>query len=332
MLVYREPILNLPPSLQGTPARETGVLPLPCPVSHKWPLTNFTVTVHSGISHLKRLYPAEKKGGGKRLHVTNFSRPSRKRLLQKLAEMRNMDHGYFGTFTYPGKFDYTWRECKAHLAALRKRMLRKWSEVRVLWRMEVKPRLSGASEGEQVPHYHLLIFGLPYGHETEIEADLSVWWNEIANNHPDDFAVIRSEVEQIRSRQEATYYASKYCAKVDTGNDEGFGRHWGFFGEWDNSFSERHMITQMEANQLKRLVLRWMKGRAFSRSEKLKQMDKAEKAAEVLKRSKELTRKLARVRSDYGISVFGCGDHDDWTAKYCPMSDMVTCAQRQVQY
>lgn len=279
----------------------------PCPISHNWRKDEFCLEIFSGISFIKRLNPAKGgNGGGKRASVKNFTQASRKRLLQKMATYRHMDDGYFATFTYPGKFDYTWRECKTHLSALRKRILYKYPQARVIWRMEVKPRLSGASIGEPVPHYHLLLFGFPYGHEAELETELGAWWNEIANNHPEDYAVIRSEVTQIRSRSHAVYYASKYAAKPDDGYNEGFGRHWGVFGLWDETMSMSINLTMVEMLQLKRLIRSWMKSRGKQAIAKL----------------------FAGIREDFGIAIFGLGDRDDPGAAHCTVIDMIIGIQQ----
>jgi len=283
----------------------------PCPISHNWPQQEFRVEIYSGISMIKRVEVRKGgQGGGIRSIVSNFSRPSRKRLLQKMARCRNMDSGYFGTFTYPGDFRYTWQECKNHLVLFRKRLLRRFPHIRVIWRMEVKPRLSGASKGLPVPHYHFLIFGLPYGHQAQLTELLSLWWDEIANYHDEDVPFLRSEVTQIRSRKQSVFYASKYSAKIDENMDDGFGRHWGFFGQWDESMSSSHILTQQEVIQLKRLIRSWAKskGKPF------------------------LAKLFSSIRQDFGLSVFGLGDHDDQTYATCTMSDLIICAQRLNRY
>lgn len=282
----------------------------PCPISHNWPQEDFCIEIFSGISHIKRLTPLKGgKGGGIRSHIENFTRASRKRLLQRMAGCRNMDFGYFVTLTYPGSFEYTWQECKAHMAALRKRIMRRFHEARGIWRMEIKERLSGVSQGLPVPHYHILLFGLPYGHEAKIEAIISQMWDAIANYHDRDVPFLRCEVTQIRSRSHAVYYASKYAAKLDDGYDDGFGRHWGFFGQWDETMSGRHIVTGAEMVHLKRLMRSWLRS-------------KGRHSVALL---------FARIRQDFGISVFGLGDHDDWTGAKCTMIDLIICAQRQTQ-
>jgi hypothetical protein len=273
-----------------------------CPISHNWRKEEFVLEIHSGISFIKRLEPSQgTKGGGRRGKVSNFTKASRKRLLQKMATYRHMDDGYFATFTYPGHFTWTPENCKSHMAALRKRILYFLPGARVIWRMEIKQRLSGESIGEPVPHFHLLIFGLPYGMESELTKLLGDMWNEIANNQTQDFAYLISEVKQIRSRKHAVYYASKYAAKIDDGLDEQFGRHWGVFGQWDDSMSLSASMTMREMIQLKRLVRSWLKSRG--------------------KRS--IARLFAGIRQDFGIAIFGLGDNDDLTGATCLAIDML---------
>jgi hypothetical protein len=280
---------------------------VPCHISHNWPDAEFELSIFSGISTLKRISETKKQvGGGIRSSVSNFSRASRKRFLEKMARCRQMDDGYFGTFTYPGEFCYSPDDCKRHLGMFRKRIIRRFPKVRVIWRMEVKPRLSGLSEGKRVPHYHLLIFGLPYGYERKLQELLGLMWDEIANYHDKDVPFLRSEVEQIRSRKQAVYYASKYVAKVDDDLDEGFGRHWGFFGEWDESASGVHRMTQQVVIQLKRLFRAHL--RATGRG--------------------TVARMFAKIREDFGLSVFGLGDHDDLTGATCSILDFIIQAER----
>lgn len=317
---------------QETAGVETLSAP-PCLISHKWPSTDFRVEIFSGITFVKRVEPMiGQRGGGRRGVVSNFSRASRKGLLQKMARSRGMDSGYFGTFTYPGEFRYTWQECKNHLFIFRKRILRRFPQARIIWRMEVKPRLSGESIGLPVPHYHFLIFGLPYGWEERLETWFGDNWNIIANYQNEDVPYLRSEVKQIRSRSQAVYYASKYQAKIDDGLDEGFGRHWGFFGEWDETMSGALILTGAETCQLKRLALRWMKGKAFERSQYQRAKGEIEKADTIRDKAKSLTRRMAKINAEFGIALFGLGDHDDMTWGKCTMIDLISNAQRQVQY
>jgi len=281
-----------------------------CPISHNWRNDTFALEIFSGISFIKRLEPGSgTKGGGKRGKVSNFTKNSRKRLLQKMACFRNMDAGYFATFTYPGHFTYSSEDCKSHLALFRKRLLYLLPDARVIWRMEVKKRLSGESFDEPVPHFHLLIFGLPYGHESEYQATFARWWNDIANNQRHINANLRCDVSQIRSRKQAIFYASKYAAKIDDGLDSTFGRHWGIFGVWDESMSMSINMTMREMLQLKRLIRAWMRSRGKDSIAKL----------------------FAGIREDFGIAVFGLGDHDNPNADRCTIIDMIIGIQAETR-
>jgi hypothetical protein len=175
--------------------------------------------------------------------------------------------------------------------------------------MEVKQRLSGESEGIPVPHYHILLFGLPYGKEKQIEQILGLMWDAIANYHDRDVPFLRSEVTQIRSRSHAVFYASKYAAKIDNGFDDGFGRHWGFFGNWDETMSCHFTITGGEMIHLKRLIRSWLKSKGRH----------------------SVARLFAGIRQDFGIAIFGLGDNDDWSGATVTMISLISCAQKQLQ-
>lgn len=279
-----------------------------CPISHNEPPPEFELKIFSGISQIKRVSSPQKAvGGGKRNVISAFSRASRKRLLEKMARSRNMDSGYFGTFTYPGDFTYESKDVKSHLSTFRKRIFRLLPQARIIWRMEILPRQTGDSAGEFVPHFHLLIFGIPYGHEVWLESKLSEWWDEIANHNDADVPFLRSEVKQIRSRKMAVYYASKYAAKVSDWSDSEFGRHWGFWGAWDETPSSVFRMQQAQVIEIKRLFRSYLKARG----------------------KQSLAKMFASIRQDFGISIFGLGDNDDFTGKTCAIIDFVIASERQ---
>lgn len=207
-------------------------------------------------------------------------------MLERLAMFRDCEQGWFVTLTYPGSFEYSWQECKAHLAAFRKRLLYYCPSARALWRMETKRRKSGQSEGELAPHYHLLIFGVNPLSLPKFRAWVSEVWSEIANYHDRNVPVLRTEVEEIRSHRHAVGYAGKYLAKVDMDEDAGFGRYWGTFGHFDSTASTVIHITGQHLLTFRRYVRGWLKSRGKHR----------------------IARMFGAIREDYGFSVFGIGD------------------------
>jgi hypothetical protein len=165
-------------------------------------------------------------GGGVR-GVATFSPASRKRLLQLVASLdQDTRPPLFITLTYPEH----WSSNPAHwhddLEAFYKRLCRKYPmcNVAVLWRKE--PQKRGA------PHYHLLVFGIPFIAYKWV----GQVWAQITRGN----AATCSRVERVRSWKGAMFYAAKYLGKnlaaVEFSTDEGevldsVGRHWGVMGK-----------------------------------------------------------------------------------------------------
>ncbi len=165
-------------------------------------------------------------GGGVR-GLATFSPASRKRLLQLVASLdQDTRPPLFMTLTYPEYWASNPASWHDDLESFYKRVCRKYSmcNIAVLWRKE--PQERGA------PHYHLLVFGVPYIAYKWV----GQVWAEITRGD----AAACSRVERVRSWRGAMSYASKYLGKnLDGGEfktDQGevldsVGRHWGVMGK-----------------------------------------------------------------------------------------------------
>lgn len=247
----------------------------------------FTISIYAGIAKIESVGDVHpRSGGGTRSKVTVFTKQSRKRLLEKLAMMRDCENGFFVTLTYPGSFEYTWKECKAHLAAFRKRLLYYCPKARAMWRMDLKRRKSGDSAGQVAPHYHMLIFGINPLALPKFRQWVHTVWSEIANYHDRNCPKLRTQVDEIHSHKHAVSYAAKYLSKVDTDEDTGFGRYWGLFGNIDDTASIVIHISAAQLITFRRYVRSWLKSKKKTR----------------------IARMVASIREDFGFSVFGIGD------------------------
>lgn len=199
--------------------------------------------------------PGAAPPGGRRGVVSEFSRASRRRLLQTMASLdRSTAPPLFVGLTYPGS---AWPDDYAvvheHLAALWRRLERRYPALRlaVVWRLE--PQERGA------PHFHLLIFGLPflpYGW-------LAAAWSEIVGG---DEAHRRScsRVERVRSWRGAMSYASKYLGKSGDGAEfrdsagvviQAVGRHWGVKGRANLPVTwVRYAVGLRQFHQVRRVL------------------------------------------------------------------------------
>jgi hypothetical protein len=173
--------------------------------------------------------------------VCGFSAKSRKRLLDRMNRVRNIDGAVFVTLTYPDRFPRHPIIWKRHLAAFRKRLLRVWPKVGAVWRMELKRRKSGEwSHGKVAPHFHLVIY-----HYTGSIAYLMRWvavaWYKIVESGDPRHLKAGTSTQRCVDRRHATWYVAKYVAKIDeddyidptTGRRLWTGRVWGFFGQTD---------------------------------------------------------------------------------------------------
>jgi hypothetical protein len=213
----------------------------------------------------------------------------------KLAMARNWIGGFFITMTYPGEFTYSLEEVHTHLANMRKRLIRQFPDGRAMWRMEIMPRQTGASRGEFVPHFHLLLLpgGEPMTQETMAAWIRRAWWEVVGSGDP-DHEIHGADVRLINNRRHANSYVSKYAAKQSISHyeTEWTGRHWGYFGEWDFSPALVIKMSARRVIELKRMAVKLLEARHV-----------------------KYARRLHRSAAEKGWSVFGLGDvtHEVWT-------------------
>jgi hypothetical protein len=156
--------------------------------------------------------------GGARGAITGFTRSSRKRLLELLARINLKGAGFvcFLTLTYPdGNGPPSPQASSRDLTAYCKRLGRRSKQVAAVWRREWMPRQSGAFEGRIYPHFHLIVFGLPFTHCDEINR----MWREVLGYD----GYVRTEIKGIQTWRKLLGYVSKYMAKPDAeaGGGEG---------------------------------------------------------------------------------------------------------------
>jgi len=163
----------------------------------------------------------KQQGGGTRGKITTFSKASRRRLMQTIAKLRRNAYPTFVTLTYPAEWPSDPTEWKRHLKVFRLRLGRKFPGVCFIWRLEFQKR--GA------PHYHLLVWGAPYGKLLEW---VSLAWYQVVDSGDEKHLRAGTRVERIRSFKQVMRYASKELGKVSQVVNEyhGVGRWWGVFG------------------------------------------------------------------------------------------------------
>lgn len=156
--------------------------------------------------------------------LASFSAGSRRRLMRLLASLRRVSLPLFVTMTYPDIFPRSSDEWKRHLHNFSKRFRRRFPAGSFVWRLEVLPRKSGVNVGLLAPHFHLLVFGVPY---SDLLSWLSSAWYGVVGSADERHLRAGCRVEKVRSVNGVMFYASKYLSKIDSASVSGFGRWWG---------------------------------------------------------------------------------------------------------
>ena len=163
-------------------------------------------------------------GGGRRGAIREFSRASRRRLLQLLARLE-FRGAIFITLTFPGPALPSPAQAKAALFAFLKRLGRRYPGLSCVWRFEWE----SSGERDYHPHFHLLVFGADFIPKEEVTR----LWGEILGVE----ALWATRVERVRSFRGVMSYAAKYLGKAGLVYDAylsaqygSLGRVWGVWG------------------------------------------------------------------------------------------------------
>jgi len=255
----------------------------------------YSVSVYAHMLEADSHVPGRQapKPGNDRGPIVEFSRKARKRMISMMNKIRDFDatKAWFLTLTYPGEFTHDARQVKEHIKSLFKRIRRRQPGVGMVWRLELKPRLTGASQGEIVPHYHVILFNVIAKRDAMI-ASVSKAWNEIVDGDADHLAA-GTNVRRIASFRHLLNYVSKYAAKTDEIADANtlWGKRWGIMGVIDRSALHTFRLSRRAYVEFRRLMRSWLKSKGYRRFFGLDGSDAYRRYA-----------------------IFGLGDEDDPTA------------------
>lgn len=223
-------------------------------------------------------FPGVQIGGGLRGRVGLFTRQSRMRLKRTVARIKNDCLPFFVTLTYPDSYkSFSEPErWKRDLEVFGKRLLRLYERAAFVWKLDMKDRQSGVFKGRILPHFHLLVYGIPYSsHKTFREWVTKAWFEVVGS---DDLAHLRAgtQVARVRSHNGVMKYASKgmshqlatELAKQSQGMADGVGRWWGVMFRENMPFGEywEVLLTEQDAINLIRYFRRYAglrSGRAY---------------------------------------------------------------------
>ena len=263
--------------------------------------------------------------GGIKQPITEFSRNSRRSMLNAMAQMRNIGEGYFFHLTFPGKihddarFVVTMESAKNALASLRKRIDRKLPKAGGIWRMELKRRKSGASQGHIVPHFHVMIFNIDWqDKDISFRKWIAKVWNEIIDPEDLDHLKASTRTDMIVNRRHAMSYAAKYTAK--TGDDfdpdnNRWGRRWGVFGDMDRSPAMVFECPADQTSEVRRQIRKFLDARNKAAWQFAWNNTKKVGIVPIKPRRNRYAQRLSRLSTDDGFSILGLGDlsFDNWT-------------------
>jgi len=162
--------------------------------------------------------------------IMQFSRESRLRMLKLIATIRwqDVEPCLFITLTFPDARRPRTKEEVTKRRSVFWRYLERYlgRPAPCLWRTEWEPRLSGEHVCEFVPHFHIMLFGVPYIHYDLV----NMWWR----NTLDYQEYTRTETKGMENVRQAAYYVAAYAAKLPSYSlvyttylNSGSGRHWG---------------------------------------------------------------------------------------------------------
>lgn len=168
--------------------------------------------------------------GGKKMQISYFSAKSRLNLLKILARVdwQKMGRPLFITLTYPNEIlPRTAREMSQHRYEFFRYLENfEGKQICSLWRIEWKERQTGAMKNFIYPHYHLLIFNVPFIRHQRINE----FWTRAINSP----VHVRTDVQKAQRTQKAAFYCAKYASKDSSSlvhaaylNNKLNGRVWG---------------------------------------------------------------------------------------------------------
>lgn len=105
----------------------------------------------------------------KRGLVTHFSDASRRCIMDLLAKVDYAQVPLWLDLTYPDQFPTSCDVWKNHLELFFKRLKRRFAKSSAIWKLEFQTRKSGSNQGKIEPHFHLLLWGVPWEFDYQAE-------------------------------------------------------------------------------------------------------------------------------------------------------------------
>lgn len=161
----------------------------------------------------------DKPSSSKRGRIATFSRASRRRMMLFLAKVRLADDNLplFGTTTYPDLFPEEAAKFKRDLQAFLHRLKRRFPDGGILWRLEFKLRKSGENMGKLAPHFHWLLWNVPW--KFDYKAERGKWaairqtesgtWEMLLRSRDESGAIVGGTVPRGKGQDEITFWFTR---------------------------------------------------------------------------------------------------------------------------
>lgn len=169
---------------------------------------------------------------------------------------------WFVTLTYPDVFPRVPAKWKRDRDAFLKRLRRKYPGMASVWRLEWKPRKSGARKGQLAPHLHLLILQTP-----DLDTNwLCDAWHEVVGTDDAQHLEHGASAERVRSRRGVMAYASKAMCGESASPPSWTGRVWGVAGRQNLPIEVvTEEVAWSEFFRLRRVLSGWVERRVGRR-------------------------------------------------------------------
>jgi hypothetical protein len=208
------------------------------------------------IALTTRLIEYEPPTTSKRKPIYEFSRQSRLRLLKFCATIDWKGHnmGVFVSLTYPDSVVATTaRERSIQLHSFHRRVENYLGKnTCALWRLEWKPRQSGAYRGKFCPHFHLIYPTVKFLDKHKLRQ----WWRSTLQVK----GPLCTDVKALSSEKKHAVYLAKYMAKVPDSPALDYasylsigGRHYGYLRKGLIPRCEKKTIIDIPAAAVARL-------------------------------------------------------------------------------
>jgi hypothetical protein len=169
-------------------------------------VSDVTLTAQGQLFKASTAFTGIRPGGGTRGRITKFTMKSRKRFLERIAQLELKKRlGYTSMVTLTTQAILTPPAAKKYMDTFCKRLKRKFPLSVPIWMMEFQER--GA------PHFHLLILNMGYWPKEQLQ---TAWGEIVGEERP------FTRIESARSWQGVISYVAKYMAKVDKAVQAGY--------------------------------------------------------------------------------------------------------------